>query len=61
MNKFLFWIIFAYIVIAVVWGFCVIVASLIWWEELGSACLISGATCLIIGVVVGFLIWEYEG
>lgn len=48
----------AYVVIAVVWGFCVIVASLIWWESLGAGCLISGASCLITGVIVGFLVSE---
>ena len=58
MNKYMFWAIFVYVVIAVVWGFCVIVASLIWWESLGAGCLISGASCLIMGVIVGFLIWE---
>lgn len=58
MNKCLFWIIFAYVIIAVVWGLCVIVASLIWWESLGAGCLISGASCLITGVIVGFLVSE---
>lgn len=58
MNKCLFWIIFSYVIIAVVWGLCVIVASLIWWESLGAGCLISGASCLITGVIVGFLVSE---
>ena len=54
----MFWAILAYVVIAVVWGFCVIVASLIWWESLGAGCLISGASSLIMGVIVGFLVSE---
>lgn len=51
MNKYMFWATIAYVVIAVVWGLCVIVASLIWWESLG-------ASCLITGVIVGFLMSE---
>ena len=56
MNKYMFWAILAYVVIAVVWGLCVIVASLIWWESLGVGCLISGASSFIMGVIVGFLV-----